>query len=104
MFLDAKLDFQEQLKNMLNKYNKTICLLRKLHDILPRLPILTIYKSFVRPHLDYWNIIYDQAYNVSFHQKLESVQYNLELATMDAIRGTCTDKLYNELDLEMIEK
>ena len=104
MFLDAKLDFQEHLKNMLNKYNKTIYLLRKLHDILPRLPVLTIYKSFIRPHLDYWDIIHDQAYNVSFHQKLESVQYNSKLAVTDAIRGTFTDKLCNELDWEILEK
>ena len=44
------------------KLNKTIGLLRKLHNTLPRLPILTIYKSFIRPHLDYGDIIYAQAY------------------------------------------
>ena len=36
--------------------------------------MLTIYKSFIRPHLDYSDIIYDQAYNASFHQKLELLQ------------------------------
>ena len=71
---------------------------------LPRLPLLTIYKSFIRPHLDYGDIIYDQAYNVSFHQKLESIQYNSALAITGAIRGTSTEKLYNELGLENLEK
>ena len=66
MLLDTKLDFQGHLKSILNKVNKTICLLHKLHNTLPRLPLLTIYKSFIRPHLDYGDIIYDQAYNDSF--------------------------------------
>ena len=104
MLLNTKLDFQGHLKSILNKVNKTIGLLRKLHNTLPRLPLLTIYKSFIRPHLDYGDIIYDQAYNVSFHQKLESIQYNSALAITGAIRGTSTEKLYNELGLETLEK
>ena len=60
LILDMKLNFQEHLKNILNKVNKTIGLLRKLQNILPREPLLTIYKSFVRPHLDYGDVIYDQ--------------------------------------------
>ena len=104
MFLDAKLDFQGHLKSIFNKVNKTIGLLRKLHNTLSRLPLLTIYKSFIRPHLDYGDIIYNQAYNVSFHQKLESIQYNSALAITSSIRGTPTEKLYNELGLETLEK
>ena len=61
---------------ILNKVNKTIGLLCKLQNIPPRSALLTIYKSFIRPHLDYGDIIYDQAYNASFHQKLELLQYN----------------------------
>ena len=79
MILDTKLNFQEDLKNILNKVNKTVGLLQKLQNILQRRPLLTIYKSFIRPHLDYGDIIYDQHYNNSFHQKLESIQYNAAL-------------------------
>ena len=50
--------------------------------------LITLYKAFVRPHLDYGDIIYDQAHNASFHQKLESLQYNVCLATTGAIRGS----------------
>ena len=63
MILDNKLNFREFLKNIWNKVNKTIELLRKLQNILPREPLLIIYKSFVRPHLDYSDVIYDQHYN-----------------------------------------
>ena len=75
MLLDIKLDFQGHLKNIYNKVNVTIGLLRKPYDTyLSRLPLLTIYKSFIRPYLDYGDTIYDQAHTASFHQKIESVQ------------------------------
>ena len=32
--------------------------------------------------------IYNRAYNTSFHQNIESVQYNVALATAGAVRGT----------------
>ena len=88
ILLDVQLDFQGHLKNIYSKVNKTIGLLRKLHNTLPRLSLLTIYKSFIRPNLDYVDIIYDQAHTASFHQKIESVQYNSALAIAGAIRGT----------------
>ena len=71
--LDNRLTFYEHLKNVSNKIIKTTGLLRKLQNILPRPALLTIYKCLIRPHLDYGNIVYDQAYNLSFQQKLESI-------------------------------
>ena len=68
--------------------NKSIVLSRKLQTILPRPTLLTIYKAFIRPHLDYGETIYDQAFNDSSHQKLEAIQYNAALAITGAIRGT----------------
>ena len=67
--------------------NKTIGLLSKLQLIFPRHPLKTIYKTFVRPHLDYGDAIYDHAFNESFHQRLESVQYNAAIAITGAIRN-----------------
>ena len=103
MILDNKLNFQEHLKNTLDKVDKTIELLRKLLNILPSGPLLTIYKSSTRPHLDYGNVIYDQHYN-SFHQKLEPIQYNATLAITGAIRGSSREKLYPELGLESLQQ
>ena len=55
--------------------------------MLPQHSVLTIYKSFVRPHLDYDDILYDQPDNKSFCQKIETVQYNAALAITSAIKG-----------------
>lgn len=68
-------------------------LLRKLQYVLPRPSLITIYKLSVRPLLDYVNIIYNHVYNNSFHQKMETVQYNTALAITGAIRGSSMEKL-----------
>ena len=49
-------------------------MLRKLQKALPRPKLMILHKAFVRPHQDYGDVIYDQAYNEKFHQKLESTQ------------------------------
>ena len=84
MFLDSKLNFSEHLKSIFQKPNKTIGLL------LPRAPLI-IYKSFIKPHLDYGDMIYDQTFNMSFQQKMETIQYNTTLAIISAIRGSCRE-------------
>ena len=74
--------------------------MRKLNLLLPRSSLLTVYKCFIRPHLDYGDIIYDQLNLSSLTNKIESVQYNAALAITGAIRGTSKEKLYQELGFE----
>ena len=102
--LDNRLTFafDEQLKNLSNKISKTIGLLQKLQNILPRPQLLAIYKCFRRPHLGYGDIICDQSYNLFFHQKFEPIQY-AALAWTRAIRSSSREKLYEELGLESLQ-
>ena len=102
MIFDSKLSFDEHLKSALKKISKTVGLLRKFQGILPRTSLITIYKSFARPHLDYGYIIYDQTFNESLHQRIGSIQYNAAIAITGAIRGTSSKKLYQELGLESL--
>ena len=62
-----------------------------------------MYKAFVRLHLRYGDIIYDEAYNETFHQKLESIQYYVCLALLGAIRGSSRENLYHDLGLESLQ-
>ena len=71
---------------------------------LPRNSLLTIYKTFVRPHLDYGDILYDKPNNENFQNKLEKVQYRACLAITGAIQGTSRTKLYDELGLHSLIK
>ena len=103
MLLDSKLDFDEHIKGVFDKTSKSIGLIRKLQNFLPRPSLLQIYKSFVRPHLDYGDIIYDKAFIGSFQNKLEFIQYNAALAITGVIRGTSREKIYSELGLESLQ-
>ena len=103
ILLDSKLTFEEHYKTILSKTNRTIGLLRKLQSLLPRAALITIYKAFVRPHLDYGDVLYDQAFDASLHGKLESNQYNACLALTGAIRGTSKEKIYQKLGLESVQ-
>ena len=103
LILDNRLSFQEHLTAMGAKVSRSIALLRKFQHGLPRQVLITIYKSFIRPYLDYGDILYDKAFNESFHQKIESIQYNACLAITGAIRGSSREKIYQELGLESLQ-
>ena len=57
--LDTELTFQEQLDNIMSKVAKNIEVLRNLQGVLQRASLVTIYKTFMKPHLDHEEIIYD---------------------------------------------
>ena len=67
------------LKSVLSKISKTIGL-------------LTIHEAFARPHLDFGDSICEQAFNESFHQRIESIQNNAAILITGAIRGTSSKK------------
>ena len=70
---------------------------------MSRLSLLTIYRTFIRSGLDYADKIYDQPYDSTVHDKLESIQYNACLTIIGAIRGTSTEKIYRELGLKSLK-
>ena len=72
--------------------------------MLPRHSLLKVYKSFVRPHLDYGNTLHDQPDNKSLCQKIETIQYNAALSIIGVIKGASQIKLYNELGLESLRR
>ena len=64
-----------------------------------------IYKLYVRPHLDYGDIIYhkyDPEFKPDFTKRIESTQYSAALAVSGAWRGTNIDKIYEELGWEIL--
>ena len=63
-------------------------IMKRLSLILSRKSLLTIYQSFVRPNLDYADIIYGKSFNESFKRKIEVAQYKAALVISCAIKGT----------------
>ena len=100
--LDSKSTFNEHINDKIHQANKGVSLLRKFQKILRRNSLLVIYKSFIRPLLDYADVIYDQPSKASFCKKVESVQYYAALTITGAIKGSSREKLYQELGLEYL--
>ena len=54
--------------------------------------------------MNYGDFIYDQAYNASFHRKLELIQYNAALAITGATRGNSKEKIYQMLGFASLQQ
>ena len=104
IILDSKLNFNIHVDNKIKKCYKIIGLIKGLPTSVLTKALLTIYKSFIRPHLDHGDILYDKPENQNFQNKLENVQYKVCLAITGAIQGTSRQKIYDELGLHTLIK
>ena len=94
--------FKKHVKDKLNKAYIGVGKIKRFPAILPRDSLVIIYKSFIRPHLDYSDVIYGQPNNDSFSDKIEQLQNKVCLVTTRAIQGTSRECVYNELGLEVL--
>ena len=72
LYLDEKFNYNTHIKEKLSKVYKGIGLLRNLSNKLPRQTLVTIYKTFIRPHLGYGDIVYEKPNNEHFLTKLRN--------------------------------
>ena len=103
ILLEEKLNFKQHIDAAILKINKGISVIKKLRHSLASKSLMTICKAFLRPFIDYGEIIYDQPQSESFCEKLESVQYKVALEITRVIQGTSRDKIYQELRLESLK-
>ena len=68
---------------------------------LPRNALLTIIKSFIRPHLEYGDILHDKSM-IIFRTKWK--KFNTCLAITGEIQGTSRERPYDELGLHSLVK
>ena len=105
MIFDSKLNFQSHIRAAILKARRGIGLIRYLSKYVSRNILNLTYKLYVRPHLDYGDILYhryDPDMRLGFTQKLEQTQYSAALAVSGAWRGTDRQRLYNELGWETL--
>ena len=104
IILNSNLNFNTNIDQNVKTCNKLIGLIGSLSVNLPRNALLTIYKSFIRSHLDYGDILYDKPNNESFQNKIEKVQYRVCLAITGPIQCTSREQKYEELGLHSLAK
>ena len=112
IILDCKLLLTKYISEKVAKARKGIGIICHLSFHVPLDVLDQLYKLFVRPLLDYCDIIYHvpaitNPFNSSISlkysmQSIESTQYQAALAVSGAWKGSNTSKLYEELGCESL--
>ena len=104
VILDSRLNFQTHINEAIAKARRGIGVtVRHNSNYVGREVLDQVYKYYVRPHLDYGDIIYhkfDLDRRLDFTKKLEQTQYSAALAVTGIWRGTSRHRLYEELSWE----
>ena len=74
--------------------NEGIGMLKKLSNYFPRYSLVTLYKAFIRSHIDYVDVIYEKPNNMNICNNLAAIIW--------VIRGSSKEKLYLELGFEYL--
>ena len=101
VILDQRLNFRIHIQEKIKKANKGLGLLRFLSKYTTRPVLDKMYKMYVRPHLDYGDVIYHDQLKDSM-QLLESVQYQAALIVTGCWKGSSKAKVYADLGWESL--
>jgi hypothetical protein len=113
LVLDSKLTFTKHINEKIGIARKGIGMIKFLSRYVPLNTLNQIYKMYIRPHLDYCDVIYhipsklnpfESSENLNCTMQLiESTQYQAALAVSGTWKGTNKKKLYNELGWESLD-
>ena len=102
LILTNDLKWGEYIDEIIDKANRRLGILRSLKYKLDRYSLERIYMSFIRPLLEYGDIIWDSpADNLN---RLESVQLNAARIVIGATARCSTEGLYSETGWEPLHK
>ena len=72
LVLDPQLNVNDHIQSKMTKWYKMIGIIKRSVKT-PRDALLRVYKSVIRPHLDWRDIIYDKLNNESFENIMENI-------------------------------
>ena len=114
LLLQPKLIFLRQINSKIKVNKKAIGILKYLSRYLPLKNFDITHKMFIRPRLDYCNVIYHilhitDAFNStialnSLMERIEKGQYQAALVITRTRQGTNQNKLYEELGWESLTR
>ena len=113
MVLDKRLTFESHLDEKLAKARQGLGLMKQLKKWVSYNVLESIYKLYVRPHIEYGDIVYDisclaKTYIFNFEtanaisNKVEAIQYEAARIVSGAWKSTSKIKLYNNLGWESL--
>ena len=92
LYLDNALNFSNYVKEAILVALKGISLLKYLPKYVDRNVLNLYYKLYVRPHLDYGDVIYHNQ-RADLMQLIEQVQYKATLIVSSSWQGTSHERL-----------
>ena len=103
MTFSKDLRFHKHINTICHKINTALSPLYPIAKYLPR-PILDqIYKTYIRPHFDYCDVIYDGHITVQDATRLETLQNRAARLVTGGLFRTPTDKLRTELGWDRLK-
>ena len=103
LFLDSRLNFSKHITEAIRKATKGLSLMKYLSKYVSRKVLALCYKLYVRPHLDYGDVIYHNQRD-DLMTLIEQVQYKAALIVTGCWQGTSRVKLYDELGWEPLDQ
>ena len=100
-YLDSRLNFSKHIREAVKKATKGISILKFLSKYVSRKVLDLSYKLYVRPHLDYGDVIYHNQ-RTDLMNLIEQVQYKAALIVSGCWQGTSRERLYDELGWESL--
>ena len=100
---NEKMTFDDHINENCSKAMKRITVLKRINNKLPRNSRLTIYKSFIRPIIEYGWQLYNSSTDKGL-QKLEKIQRAAILTVTWAYKKTSHIKLLREVGLTTLAK
>ena len=111
--MTKKLNFSSHIGEKIKKANKGVGAIKFMSKYAPRSILEQVYKTNVRPHLEYCDIIFHQPppdghlaitkLSVQMN-KIESVQTQAAYAVSGSWKGTSAKKIYEELGWEWLSQ
>ena len=98
---DTKLTWKNHVERINEKALHRLGNIRRIRHLIPRLTSLNLYKSLVRPIIEYADVVFDNM-SATLQQKLDSTQREALIISTRAYRRTPTQYLYDDTGLERL--
>jgi hypothetical protein len=98
LILSKNLSWRKHITEICKKANKHLDVMFRMKRLLPRICLEKLYKTIVRPILDYGDMLYDNCLNYE-SEFFEKVQRRAAILSMGAFKITKHIDLLNELGL-----
>ena len=99
--LQSSMSWRNHIVQVFEKASKRLNLLKFVKYRVDRSKLTSLYKSLIRPLMEYGNVIWNNCYDCD-STLLDSVQYEAARLVTGAIKGTRSERIYKELAWESL--